>query len=123
MATKEELKAKVIRQIDQRSENIVGVAKEILQTPEPGFREVKTACFTARKFAELGLRCRERIAITGVKAIMDTGVPGPTVCVMGELDALVDSAYPYADSVIRGQLMSADTMDRLPSCMVWRWPC
>ena len=97
MATKEELKAKVIRQIDQRSENIVGVAKEILQTPEPGFREVKTACFTARKFAELGLRCRERIAITGVKAIMDTGVPGPTVCVMGELDALVDSAYPYAD--------------------------
>jgi metal-dependent amidase/aminoacylase/carboxypeptidase family protein len=39
----EELKAKVQAEIDRRGEDIVRVAQTILQHPEPGFREHKTA--------------------------------------------------------------------------------
>ena len=95
--TTEELKAKAIEEIDRRQDDIIGVAKAILQTPETGFREVKTAGITARKFAELGLPYRDKIALTGVKAVVDTGAPGPAVCIMGELDSLVSPDHAFAD--------------------------
>lgn len=95
--TTEELKAKVSEVIDRRQDDIIGVAKEILETPETGFREFKTAAITARKLAELGIPYRDKIALTGVKAVVDTGAPGPSVCVMGELDSLVSPDHAHAD--------------------------
>ena len=95
--TAEELKAAVHEQIDRRREDIIGMAREILRTPETGFREFKTAAVVFRKLEALGLPCRSGIAITGVKAVMDTGVPGPSVCIMGELGALVSPEHAFAD--------------------------
>ena len=97
MPTKEEWKARVNEQIDRQKEEIIGVAKEILLTPEPGFREFKTAAIVARKFTELGLPYRDKIAITGIKSVVDGGSPGPSVCVMGELDSLIVPDHPHAD--------------------------
>lgn len=93
----DELKAKVQAEIDRRGEDIVRVAQTILQHPEPGFREHRTAQLVAQKFQELGISYQDGIAITGVKGILDTGQPGPTVGVMGELDSLIVLGHPHAD--------------------------
>ncbi len=93
----EELKAQVQAEIDRRGEDIVRVAQTILQHPEPGFREHKTAKLVAQKFQELGVSYEDGIAITGLKGILDTGKPGPTVGVMGELDSLIVLGHPHAD--------------------------
>jgi len=93
----EELKAKVQAEIDRRGEDIVRVAQTILQQPEPGFREHKTAQLVAQKFQEFGVSYEDGIAITGLKGILDTGKPGPTVGVMGELDSLIVLGHPHAD--------------------------
>ena len=61
MPSKEELKAQVCREIDKRSEEIIGLAKEILENPETGFREFKTSRIVTRKFGELGLKYLVRI--------------------------------------------------------------
>jgi len=97
IVTTAELKAKVNEQIERQKEDIIGVAREILLTPELGFCEFKTAAITARKFAELGLPCRDRIAFTGVKAVANAGAPGPSICIMGELDSLVSPDHAFAD--------------------------
>ena len=39
MPTTEELKEKARAEIDQRGEELIRVAKTILENPEPGFRE------------------------------------------------------------------------------------
>jgi len=83
MPSKEELKSKVCQEIDQRSEEIIGVAQTILANPEPGFREVKTSRLVAQKFGELGLTYREGLAITGVKGVVQGGSDGPTVAILG----------------------------------------
>ena len=93
----EELKAKVQAEIDRRGEDIVRVAQTILQHPEPGFREHHTARLVAQKFQELGVPYEDGIAITGLKGMLDTGTPGPTVGVMGELDSLIVLGHPHAD--------------------------
>lgn len=93
---REELKQQVCAAIDQRRERIVALGEAIMDDPELGFKEFRTARRVAEVFAELGLPCQEGLAITGVKARMQGRRPGPTVALMGELDALVVPGHPRA---------------------------
>ena len=97
MPSREELKAIVCRAIDRHSDEIVAVARTILENPEPGFREIKTSRLVAQKFAELGIAYRDGLAITGVKGMVNAGNTGPTVAILGELDSLIVPDHPKAD--------------------------
>lgn len=91
------LKQKVCRAIGARSQDIIEIGRKILKSPEVGYKEFKTAELVAKEFERLGLEYTEGLGVTGVKARLDTGSPGPTVAVLGELDALVCHGHPYAD--------------------------
>jgi len=97
MPSKDELKSKVCRVIDHRSEEIIGIAKTILDNPETGFREIKTSHLVTQKFAELGISYRDGLAITGVKGMVQGSSDSPTVGILGELDALIVPDHPKAD--------------------------
>jgi amidohydrolase len=94
----EDIKKKVASNIDSNAEDLIGIAKTILDMPEPGYREFKTSKFTEEQFNKYGFSNIEKVSMTGLKAVIDTGRPGPTVCVMGELDSLVVLGHPHADS-------------------------
>ncbi len=93
---KEELKQQVCAAIDQHRERIVQLGEAIMDDPELGFKEVRTARRVAGVFAELGLPYEEGLALTGVKAVLPGARPGPTVALMGELDALIVPGHPRA---------------------------
>ena len=95
--TVEELKASVLAEIDRRGGEAVRIAKQILDTPEPGFREQKTSRLVAEEFRRLGIPHEEGIAITGLKGMLAGGTDGPTVAVIGELDSLIVQGHPHAD--------------------------
>ena len=98
MPSKEDLKRRAAEIIDSKADELVALAKNILQNPEPGFRELKTARLVAQKFGELGMQPRSGLAITGVRADALGSTAGPTLAVMGELDSLIVAAHPHADS-------------------------
>lgn len=56
--------------------------------PELGFREVRTAGIVARELNELGLEVTAGIAETGVVALVEGGLPGPTLLARFDMDAL-----------------------------------
>jgi amidohydrolase len=97
MSTIDELKASVQAEIDRHGDDLIGVAKTVLNNPETGFREEKTSRLVGEKFAEMGIPYQGRIAITGLKGVLDGGSSGPTVAVMGELDSLKVLGHPHAD--------------------------
>ena len=97
MPTKEDLKARVCEAIDQRAQEIIGIAQHILNNPEPGFREQKTSRFVQEQFDRLELPHKDGLALTGVKSWVDAGSPGPTLAVLGELDSLRVLEHPKAD--------------------------
>ncbi len=97
MPSKEELKSLVFREIDTRSTEIINLSQTILGHPEPGFREVRTARLVADKFAEIGIPFRSGLALTGVRADLTGGTPGPTMALLGELDSLIVQEHPFAD--------------------------
>ncbi len=95
--SKEDIKRRVQRDIDLRAEEIVRVSKTILENPEAGFREVKTAKLVEDLFAQAGIPARSGLALTGVKGEIRGAAPGPSVAVLGELDSLIVSDHPHAD--------------------------
>ena len=98
MTSKQDLKAQVRRAIDEKADEIVRASKTILENPEAGFREVKTAKLVADVFSEWGIEHRTGLALTGVKGMVEGGASGPTVGVIGELDSLIVSEHPHADA-------------------------
>ena len=65
--------------------------------PEIGYKEWKTSDYLEAKFKELGYAVTKAGNIPGFCAEYDTGIPGPTIGIMGELDALRCATHPDAN--------------------------
>lgn len=98
MPSREEIKLQVFNAIDARAEELVNLAQTILNNPEPGFREVKTSQLVSSALAEMGIPFRAGLGLTGVRADLLGGSPGPTMALLGELDSLIVNEHPYADA-------------------------
>ena len=97
MPSTEKLKSSVRAEIDRRGDELIGIARAVLDTPEPGFMEQSTSRLIADRFRDFGIPYQGGIAVTGLKGMLDGGAPGPTVAVMGELDSLRVAGHPHAD--------------------------
>lgn len=97
MKSKDELKRMVIDAIDARRDEILAFADDILKHPESGFREFRTAGKVKEEFEKMGLTPQTGLGITGVRADIDSGRPGPRIAIMGELDGLPVPSHPFAD--------------------------
>ena len=96
MGLRESLKVQVGQAIDEQREAIVELGESIMDAPELGFKEQRTAERVKAVFEEMGLPFDDGLAITGVKAVLRGAKPGPTVALMGELDALQVPDHPRA---------------------------
>jgi len=94
MSTSADLKERIAAAVESHRDDIVEVGETIMRNPELGFKEFETAALVQSRFDELELDYRAGLARTGVKARIDTGRPGPTLALIGELDALVVAGHP-----------------------------
>ncbi len=97
--TKQELKKIVAAEIDAAQDKIIEIAEKILKNPEMGYKEYKTAALVKETFSSLGIEYRDGLAITGVKGKLKGKKSDVTVCVMGELDAVICQTNPEADPI------------------------
>ncbi len=95
--TKDALREAVRSAIESHKDEIIEVGRHIWRNPEPGYREYKTSAYLTDKMRSLGLEVRTGLALTGFRADIDTGRPGPTVAILGELDSLIIPTHPECD--------------------------
>jgi amidohydrolase len=95
-----ELKEKVIKAIEDNKAVVIKASREIYSTPEFGYKEFKSTGTVVKFLKELGLEVEENIAVTGCKTVLKGGKPGPTVAILGELDAI--SCVTHKDAVETG---------------------
>ena len=88
---------KFIDAVDRNGALAKNALEYIWKNPETGYKEWKTHAYLAREFRALGYELVEAGNIPGFYCDLDTGRPGPTVVVMGELDALICETHPDAD--------------------------
>lgn len=73
--------------------------RHLHQYPELGNREFKTSAYIEKKLRELGLEIRTKIAHTGVVGILKGDLPGATIGLRADMDALPVServSLPFA---------------------------
>ena len=83
--------------IEEAKDTIINAGEYIWNNPEPGYREVKTSAFIVNELKKLGLDVKTNLAMTGFRADIDSGKPGPTVAILGELDSLLIPNHPECD--------------------------
>ena len=89
-------------EVAELKEQLVSLRRDFHQHPELGFEEVRTAKIVAEYLADLGLQVRTGIAKTGVTADIVGSLPGPTLLLRADMDALPikeDTGLPFASSV------------------------
>ena len=96
---RQELKARACAEIERRADALVTLAEELWRCPEIGFQEARTAGVVCRELEQLGAPYRAGLALTGVKASIPGRSAGPTVAILGEMDALILPRHPAADPV------------------------
>ncbi len=84
--------------VDKNRDLILKTERYIWEHPETGYREWTANEYMKKAFQDLGYTLTEAGDIPGFYADLDTGRPGPTVCILGELDSLLCSTHPEADS-------------------------
>ena len=97
MRTKAQLKQAICEAVDRRRGEIERIGDQIMETPELGFKEIKTATLVADTLKNFDIPHETGLAITGVKGAIRGIKPGPTVALLGELDSLLVSDHPHAD--------------------------
>ena len=91
---------RILDVIDSHSDELIAFAEDIYKHAEPGFREFRTADIVAEKLQALGLKVRENLAITGVKAWLRPNHPTErmvSVCGIGELDGIKCPRHEFAN--------------------------
>lgn len=62
--------------------------------PETGFKEVETQKYCLEVLKKHGYEATTWSDVTGFTCVYDTGRPGPTVMLMGEMDSLICNSHP-----------------------------
>lgn len=93
----EEIKQKLCDCIDSYEKEVVGWEDYLMKHPELGFQEKATSAFIRSKFDELGLKYTYPLALTGIKAKAKGAESRLNVCLIGEMDAVVNKDHPQAD--------------------------
>ena len=92
------IEQKIVDIIDAKAEEIIAFGTDIFNHAELGYKEVRTAGKYVEEMKKLGLESEEGWAITGVKTYLKPKgtTDGPTLAVIGEMDALPIPNHPNA---------------------------
>ncbi len=94
---KMQIKQSVCETIDQNRDKIIAIGEDIFKHPQLGYKEFYAAQLVKQELEALDLTTEEKIAVSGVRARKESGKPGPTIAVMGELDAIICHEHEAAD--------------------------
>lgn len=95
---RQELKNAALNAIDEHKGHFVAIGEQISAYPELGYKERRTGRLVADELEEMGLPVERGLALTGCKATAEGHETGPTIGVIGELDAVVCWDHPQADA-------------------------
>lgn len=88
---------KIIDAVDKHRELILKAERQIWSTPELGFKEWRSSEYMEREFEALGYDILRAGNIPGFYTVIDTGIEGPEVMVLCELDAVICHSHPDCD--------------------------
>ena len=97
-----DLKSDLDEQLEPLMEKVIDWRHDIHQYPELGNREFRTSKKIADHLVSLGIEIETKIAYTGIVGLIKGGMPGPTIALRADMDALPveeKTGLPFASKV------------------------
>ena len=91
------MREKIKTAVEKHKDLILSAERYIWSNPETGYKEFKTSKYMEEQFKALGYSIVKAEGITGFFADIDTGREGPTLLILGELDAIICPTHKDAD--------------------------
>jgi amidohydrolase len=83
-----DLKQDLDKQLDPLMERVISWRHDIHQNPELSNREYRTAKKIEMHLISLDIKVETKVAYTGVVGLIEGGLPGPTIALRADMDAL-----------------------------------
>ena len=83
-----DLRAELKNQIDPLMNKVIDWRHDIHQNPELSNREYRTSKKVENHLRSLGIKVETKIAYTGVVGLIEGSLPGPTIALRADMDAL-----------------------------------
>ena len=99
MKTRQFRKADVQKTVEKYADLMFDVFEYMRLNPELGWKEYKANERMIAEFEKLGYKVERPDGVTGFWTTIDTGKPGKTIAILGELDSVICAAHPDADPV------------------------
>jgi amidohydrolase len=96
-ATAAGLKERVRAHVESMAGDLVGLSRQARDVPELGFAEWRTRALVRDWLTRYGAPHVQDLPATGLRVDVPGGLPGPTVALLGELDAVHVPTHPDAD--------------------------
>jgi amidohydrolase len=93
------IKERLAAEVDRATDELTELVLDVYRHPELGFKETRTSEAVVDALRAVGYEPERGLAVTGMKASIEIGTDGPTIAVLGELDALPVPDHPDADPV------------------------
>lgn len=93
MTNRQEL---IVKNVEAHKQMILDAERWLWAHPQVGFTEWEANRYLTEKFEAMGYELVQADSIPGFYTDVDTGNPGPHICIMAELDALDISTHPEA---------------------------
>jgi len=90
--------AAIDQEIEKNRAEIIKIRRFLHMNPELSNREYETSKLVANKLTALGLEVKTGVAKTGVVGLLTGALPGPTVAIRADMDALPveeQNTFPY----------------------------
>ena len=91
------IEERIIAVIEENRDRILEFGRDIYTHAETGYMEERTSAKFYEQLQRLHLRAEKKLAVTGVKARMDTGRSGPCIALLGEMDGIQVPAHPFTN--------------------------
>jgi len=89
-----EKQQQIVQRVDTCRQMILDAERWLWAHPQTGYTEWEAHAYLSEKFEALGYSLVQAGNIPGFYTDLDTGKDGPTLCIMGELDALDIANHP-----------------------------
>ncbi|MBC5996835.1 amidohydrolase [Romboutsia ilealis] len=81
--------------LDSLKKEMIDLSEEIFKNPELGFKEFETNKLICEKLEKYNINYINDIAITGIKATIDSKKEGPHIALLCELDSVPSTEHKY----------------------------